>query len=183
MWGRRRSGTGPVVRAAVVGAESHGKSTLVQALTELLPEEYRQSPQPFGQFSTARGPYQLYDSPGIDEFRSRLAGGAEQFGGLLLVVSGEDGPMPGTREYLEAARAAGVTQVVAFLAKSDLVDDLGVQAVVELEIRMELDELGYRGDDCPVVRGSAMNALRDGSSRKARRDLVRLAEALDGTLG
>ena len=184
MWGRRRNGgTGPVVQAAVMGARGHGKSTLVRALTEVLPQEFRQPPQPFGQFDTARGPYQLYDSPGLDDFRSRLAVGAGQLGGALLVVSAEDGPLPETREYLAAARAAGVARIAVFLGKCDVVNDPEIEELIELEIRELLHEVEYPGDHCPVVHGSALRAVHHGTSRKGRRDVVRLAEALDGHFG
>ncbi|WP_327350594.1 GTP-binding protein [Streptomyces sp. NBC_01304] len=184
MWGRRRKiGRGPLVQAAVIGAAGHGKSTLVQALTEVVPQEFRQPAQPLGQFGTARGSYQLYDSPDLDSFRSRLAVGAGQLGGAVLAVSAEDGPMPDTREYLEAARAAGVTQVAVFLGKCDLVNDPEITEIIELEIRELLHELGYPGDQCPVVHGSALRAMHQAGSRQGRRDVVRLTEALDGHFG
>lgn len=166
-----------------MGARRHGKSTLVQALTEVLHQEFRQPPQTFGQFSTARGPYQLYDSPDLDALQPRLAVGAGQLGGALLIVSAEDGPLPETREYLEAARAAGVARIAVFLGKSDLVDDPEIVEMIELEVRELLHEVGYPGDHCPVVHGSAVRAMHHGGSRKGRRDVVRLAEALDGHLG
>ncbi|MDI3417818.1 GTP-binding protein [Streptomyces luteolus] len=184
MWGgRRKGGTGPQRRAAVIGSQGHGKSTLVRALSEVLPREYRQPPQPLGQFVTARGPYQLYDCLDPDDFRSRLAVGAGQLSGSLLVVSAQDGPLPETREYLAAARAAGVARIAVFLGMRDLVDDVDIETIVELEVRELLDEMGYRGDHCPVVHGSALEAMRQGRSRKGRRDVVRLAEALDGHFG
>ncbi|MDQ8707175.1 GTP-binding protein [Streptomyces sp. LHD-70] len=184
MWGgRRRGGTGPERRAAVVGSRGHGKSTLVRALSEVLPQEYRQPPQPLGQFVTARGPYQLHDCLDPDDFRSRLAVGAGQLSGVLLVVSAQDGPLPETREYLAAARAAGVARIAVFLGMRELVDDPDIEMMVELEVRELLDEMEYPGDRCPVVQGSALQAMHHGRSRKGRRDLVRLAEALDGHFG
>ncbi|MEU9114861.1 GTP-binding protein [Streptomyces sp. NPDC048483] len=166
-----------------MGARGHGKSTLVRALTEVLPQEFRQPSQPFGQFDTARGPYQLYDSPGLDAFRSRLVDGAGQLGGALLVVSAEDGPLPETREYLATARAAGVAQIAVFLGKRDLVDNPEIPEVIELEVRELLNEVEYPGDHCPVVHGSALRAVHHGRSRRGRRDVVRLAEVLDGHFG
>ncbi|MFJ9411298.1 GTP-binding protein [Streptomyces sp. NPDC101393] len=184
MWGRRRNGgTGPVVQAAVMGAQGHGKSTLVRALTEVLPQEFRQPLQPFGQFGTARGPFRLHDSPDLDTFRSRIPAGAGQLHGALLVVSAEDGPLPETREYLAAARAAGVARIAVFLGKCDLVIDQEIAELIELEVRELLDELEYPGGHCPVVHGSALQAVQHARSRKARRDVVRLAEALDGHFG
>ncbi|MDI3388526.1 GTP-binding protein [Streptomyces sp. B-S-A8] len=196
MWGRRRSsGTGPVVQAAVIGAQGHGKSTLVRALAEALPQEFRQPSPPSppsgpsgpsersGLFATARGPYQLYDCLGLDDFRSRLAVGAHQLGGALLVVSAQDGPLPETREYLAAARAAGVARIAVFLGKRDLVDDAEINELVELEIRELLHEEGYPGDHCPVVHGSALQAVQKAGSRRERSDMVRLAEALDRHFG
>ncbi|MDI3406900.1 GTP-binding protein [Streptomyces cavernicola] len=168
-----------MVQAAVVGSQGHGKSTVTQALRELLPQEYRQPQLPPGQFATARGPYQLYDCVDPDDFRSRLAVGADQLGGVLLVVSADEGPMPETREYLAAAREAGVSQIAVFLGKLDLVDDRDIELIIELEIHELLDELGF-GDQSPVVHGSALQALRNGNSRKGRHDVVRLAQALDG---
>ncbi|AQY20639.1 hypothetical protein T261_08637 [Streptomyces lydicus] len=172
-----------MVQSAVMGAQGHGKSILVRALTEVLPQEFRQPPQPFGQFGTARGPYQLHDSPGLDAFRSRLPASAGQLGGALLVVSAEGGPLPETREYLAAARAAGVARIAVFLGKCDLVNDPEIKELLELEVRELLHEEGYPGDHCPVVHGSALRAMHHGRSRKGRRDVVRLAEALDGHFG
>ncbi|MFM9372613.1 GTP-binding protein [Streptomyces sp. Da 82-17] len=175
----RKGGKGPVVQTAVVGSREHGKSTVARALSELLPYEYRQPPQPAGQFSTGRGPYQLYDCLDPADFQSRLAVGADQLGGVLLVVAGDEGPMPETREYLEAASAAGVTEVAVFLNKLDVLNDPDVEIVIELEIRELLEELGFQGAELPIVQGSALQALHNADSRKGRRDVLRLADEMD----
>ncbi|MFI7011056.1 GTP-binding protein [Streptomyces sp. NPDC050145] len=167
------------MRAAVVGAQGHGKSTLVGALPAALSEEFGPSPDPEGQFVTSRGPYHLHDCPGLDDFRSRLAVGVDQFAGVLLVVSAEDGPLPETRAYAAAAREAGVARIAVYVSKCDLVEAEEIAELIGLETLEMLGEEGYPKYKVPMMFSYALDAARDPKSKKGRRGLVQLAQTLD----
>ena len=85
--------------------------------------------------------------------------GAAQMDGAILVVSAADGPMPQTREHILLARQVGVPYIVVFLNKCDMVDDPELLELVDMEVRGLLDEYGFPGDDTPIIRGSALQAL------------------------
>src|SRR5688572_29404188 len=108
-----------------------------------------------------------------------MIAGAAQMDGAVLVTSAADGPMPQTREHVLLARQVGVPKVVVFLNKVDLVDDPDLLDLVEVEVRELLDKYGFPGDQTPVVRGSALPALRDPSDDAACRCVDELVEALD----
>src|SRR5207247_6314601 len=104
--------------------------------------------------------------------------GAAQMDGAILVVSAVDGPMPQTREHILLARQVNVPSIVVFLNKCDLVDDAELLDLVELEVRELLSQYKFPGDDAPVIRGSAMQAIQGNADSMAK--ILELYEALDG---
>jgi elongation factor Tu len=105
--------------------------------------------------------------------------GAAQMDGAILVVSAADGPMPQTREHVLLARQVNVPALVVFLNKVDLVDDEELLDLVELEIRELLSKYEFPGDDVPVIKGSAWNALENPEDAEANKPIMELIEALD----
>jgi elongation factor Tu len=105
--------------------------------------------------------------------------GAAQMDGAIIVVSAADGPMPQTREHILLARQVGVPALVVYMNKVDQVDDPEILELVELEIRELLSSYDFRGDDIPVVCGSALAALEDGDSATGRDSIVALMAAVD----
>ena len=105
--------------------------------------------------------------------------GAAQMDGGILVVSAADGPMPQTREHVLLARQVNVPSVVVFMNKTDQVDDPELLELVEMELRDLLNEYDFPGDDTPIVKGSALNALNDPKDEVANKCIVELMEACD----
>jgi elongation factor Tu len=105
--------------------------------------------------------------------------GAAQMDGAILVVSAADGPMPQTREHILLARQVGVPYIVVYLNKCDLVDDEELLELVEMEVRELLDKYEFPGDDTPVIRGSALQALAGEDTELGTQSIERLATALD----
>ncbi|MBQ6367321.1 MAG: elongation factor Tu, partial [Erysipelotrichaceae bacterium] len=105
--------------------------------------------------------------------------GAAQMDGAILVVAATDGPMPQTREHILLARQVGVPYIVVFLNKCDMVDDDELIDLVEMEVRELLNEYDFDGDNCPVIRGSALKALEDGCDQKWLDAIDELMDAVD----
>jgi elongation factor Tu len=105
--------------------------------------------------------------------------GAAQMDGGILVVSAADGPMPQTREHVLLARQVNVPSVVVFMNKVDQVDDPELLELVEMELRDLLNEYDFPGDDTPIIKGSALNALNDSNDEAANKCIVELMEACD----
>src|ERR687887_29657 len=103
--------------------------------------------------------YAHIDCPGHADFIKNMITGAAQMDGAILVVSAADGPMPQTREHILLARQVGVPRIVVFLNKCDLVDDAELLDLVELEVRELLSMYGFPGDEIPIIRGAALQAL------------------------
>ena len=113
------------------------------------------------EYETDTRHYAHVDCPGHADYVKNMITGAAQMDGAILVVSAADGPMPQTREHILLARQVGVPYIVVFMNKCDLVDDEELLDLVEMEIRELLSEYEYPGDDIPVIRGSAYQALQD----------------------
>ena len=105
--------------------------------------------------------------------------GAAQMDGAILVVAATDGPMPQTRKHILLARQVGVPYIVVFLNKCDMVDDEELIDLVEMEVRELLSEYGFDGDNCPIIRGSALKALEDGCDQKWLDAIDELMDAVD----
>ena len=129
------------------------------------------------EYQTATRHYAHVDCPGHADYVKNMITGAAQMDGAILVVAATDGVMPQTREHILLARQVGVPYVVVFLNKVDLVDDPELVDIVEMEVRELLNEYGFPGDDTPIVRGSARDAL-DGKA-DAEKAIIELMEAVD----
>ena len=169
----------PHVNVGTIGHVDHGKTTLTSAITSVLSREglanYREfdsidnAPEERArgvtiaiqhiEYETDSRHYAHVDCPGHSDYIKNMITGAAQMDGAILVVSAPDGPMPQTREHILLARQVQVPAVVVALNKVDAMDDEELLELVELELRELLSEYGFPGDDVPVVRVSALNAL------------------------
>jgi elongation factor Tu len=189
----------PHVNVGTMGHIDHGKTTLTAAITKTLAErvgggnaftsfenidkapEERERGITISishvEYETAARHYAHVDMPGHADYIKNMITGAAQVDGAILVVSAADGPMPQTREHVLLARQVGVPSIVVFLNKVDMVDDEELLDLVELEVRDLLTEYEFPGDEVPVVRGSALQALEGDES--AGDQIMELMEAVD----
>jgi elongation factor Tu len=188
----------PHVNVGTIGHIDHGKTTLTAAITKVLakhnpkiqfrsfdsidnaPEEKARGitiATAHVEYETANRHYAHVDCPGHADYIKNMITGAAQMDGAILVVAATDGPMPQTREHILLARQVGVPAMVVFMNKVDAVDDPELLDLVELEVRDLLSSYGFPGDDIPIVRGSALNALNgEGEGEKGIDELM---EAVD----
>ena len=172
----------PHVNVGTIGHVDHGKTTLTSAMTQVLAAEGKAAYVPFDQIDKApeekaRGitiatahveyesenrHYAHVDCPGHADYVKNMITGAAQMDGAILVVSAADGAMPQTREHILLARQVGVPYIVVFMNKVDMVDDEELLDLVELELRELLSKYEFPGDDIPIIRGSALQALESG---------------------
>jgi elongation factor Tu len=192
--------TKPHVNIGTIGHVDHGKTTLTAAITKTLASKGLASFVPFDQIdkapeekargitiNTAHVEYQSetrhyahVDCPGHADYVKNMITGAAQMDGAVLVVSAADGPMPQTREHILLARQVGVPFIVVYMNKVDMVDDPELLDLVELEVRELLSQYDFPGDDIPVVRGSALQALESGDPDSAEcKSVWELMAALD----
>jgi elongation factor Tu len=177
---KRFERTKPHLNIGTMGHIDHGKTTLTAAITKVLHERNPEVPYtPFDQidkapeekqrgitisiahveYETDRRHYAHVDMPGHADYIKNMITGAAQIDGAILVVSAPDGPMPQTREHVLLARQVGVPYIVVALNKVDMVDDEELLELVELEVRELLTQYEFPGDDTPIVRMSALQAL------------------------
>ena len=169
----------PHVNIGTIGHIDHGKTTLTAAITKFLamqgkaeyadyssidkaPEERERGitiNTAHVEYETEARHYAHVDCPGHADYIKNMITGAAQMDGAILVIAASDGPMAQTREHLLLARQVNVPSVLVFLNKCDQVDDEELLELVEMEVRELLDFYGFPGDDTPIVRGSALNAL------------------------
>ena len=167
------------VNIGTIGHVDHGKTTLTAAITNVLAKKGMAQATSYDQIdgapeekergitiNTAHVEYQTegrhyahVDCPGHADYIKNMITGAAQMDGAILVVAASDGPMPQTREHILLARQVGVSSIVVFLNKCDMVDDEELIDLVEMEVRELLNEYGFPGDDTPIIRGSALKAL------------------------
>ena len=131
------------------------------------------------EYETENRHYAHVDCPGHADYIKNMITGAAQMDGGILVVSAADGPMPQTREHVLLARQVNVPSVVVFMNKVDQVDDPELLELVEMELRDLLNEYDFPGDDTPIIKGSALNALNDSNDEVANKCIVELMEACD----
>ncbi len=188
----------PHVNVGTIGHIDHGKTTLTAAITRVLskhdpsnevrsfdsidnaPEERERGitiATAHVEYQTANRHYAHVDCPGHADYIKNMITGAAQMDGAILVVAATDGPMPQTREHILLARQVGVPYIVVALNKVDMVDDEELLELVELEVRELLSEYDFPGDDVPVVRVSALQAL-DGEAA-AEPGIDELMQAVD----
>ncbi|MDY2617440.1 MAG: elongation factor Tu [Oscillospiraceae bacterium] len=171
--------TKPHVNIGTIGHVDHGKTTLTAAITKYLalkgqaefedyasidkaPEEQERGitiNTAHVEYQTDARHYAHVDCPGHADYIKNMITGAAQMDGAILVIAATDGPMAQTKEHLLLARQVGVPAIVVFLNKCDQVDDEELLELVEMEVRETLDEYGFPGDDTPIIKGSALNAL------------------------
>ena len=118
--------------------------------------------------------YAHVDCPGHADYVKNMITGAAQMDGAILVVSAADGPMPQTREHILLARQVGVPYIVVYMNKCDMVDDEELLELVEMEVRELLDKYEFPGDDTPVIRGSALEALEGEQTERGEGSVVAL---------
>lgn len=175
------------VNIGTIGHIDHGKTTLTAAITMALAKEGETEFTDYAaidnapeerergitittshvEYETATRHYAHVDCPGHADYVKNMITGAAQMDGAILVVSAADGPMPQTREHILLSRQVGVPRIVVFLNKTDQVDDEELLDLVEMEVRDLLSEYGFDGDNCPVVRGSAYQALQGDETQLA----------------
>ena len=171
--------TKPHVNIGTIGHIDHGKTTLTAAITKYLamqggaeytdyssidkaPEERERGitiNTAHVEYETEKRHYAHVDCPGHADYIKNMITGAAQMDGAILVIAASDGPMAQTREHLLLARQVNVPSVLVFLNKCDQVDDEELLELVEMEVRELLDFYGFPGDETPIIRGSALNAL------------------------
>ena len=192
--------TKPHVNVGTIGHIDHGKTTLTAAITkhcglkgwaEFIPfDKIDKAPEEKARgitISTAHVEYQTenrhyahVDCPGHADYIKNMITGAAQMDGAILVVGADDGPMPQTREHILLARQVGVPQIVVFLNKCDMVDDEELIELVELELRELLSNYDFDGENTPIIRGSALQALEsDDSDSDEVKAIWELLEATD----
>jgi elongation factor Tu len=191
----------PHVNVGTIGHVDHGKTTLTAAITMVLSQNNPKiSVRDYGsidnapeerergitiatahvEYETAARHYAHVDCPGHADYVKNMITGAAQMDGAILVVSAADGPMPQTREHILLARQVGVPYIVVFMNKVDMVDDPELLDLVELEVRELLKKYEFPGDEIPVIRGSAKQAMdAGGKDPKFNECILKLMEAVD----
>jgi elongation factor Tu len=194
----------PHVNVGTIGHVDHGKTTLTAAITRVMEtkgwakfisyDEVAKASESQGrrdetkiltiatshvEYQTANRHYAHVDCPGHSDYVKNMITGAAQMDGAILVVSAADGPMPQTREHILLARQVGVPYIVVFLNKADIVDDPELLELVELEVRELLTKYGFDGDNIPIVRGSALDALTNPEDAEKTKSIFELMEAVD----
>ena len=191
--------TKPHVNIGTIGHVDHGKTTLTAAITKYLalqggaeytdyssidkaPEERERGitiNTAHVEYETANRHYAHVDCPGHADYIKNMITGAAQMDGAILVIAATDGPMAQTREHLLLARQVNVPSVLVFLNKCDQVDDEELLELVEMEVRELLDFYGFPGDDTPIIRGSALNALISESTDPNAPEYACIKELMD----
>ncbi|SVA18328.1 uncharacterized protein METZ01_LOCUS71182 [marine metagenome] len=191
--------TKPHVNIGTIGHVDHGKTTLTAAITQTqsarglsevrsfdsidnAPEERERGitiQTAHVEYETENRHYAHVDCPGHADYIKNMITGAAQMDGGVLVVSAADGPMPQTREHVLLARQVNVPSIVVFMNKTDQVDDPELVELVEMELRDLLNEYDFPGDDTPIIKGSALEALNSPSDENATKCITELMEACD----
>ena len=191
--------TKPHVNIGTIGHVDHGKTTLTAAITKYLalkgqaqyedyssidkaPEERERGitiNTAHVEYETDKRHYAHVDCPGHADYIKNMITGAAQMDGAILVIAATDGPMAQTREHILLARQVGVPAIVVFLNKCDQVDDEELLELVEMEVREVLSKYEFPGDDIPIIKGSALNALTCESGDVNDPDFACIKELMD----
>ncbi len=189
----------PHVNVGTIGHVDHGKTTLTAAITLVLSKKGNAEYRPFDsidnapeekargvtiaiqhvEYQTEKRHYAHVDCPGHADYIKNMITGAAQMDGAILVVSAPDGPMPQTREHILLARQVEVPAVAVALNKVDAMEDEELLELVELELRELLSGYGFPGDDIPIVRVSALNALEEDGEGPWSDKILELMQAVD----
>jgi elongation factor Tu len=195
--------TKPHLNVGTIGHIDHGKTTLTSAITLCLNKQGLADIRSFDsidnapeekergitiavahvEYQTEKRHYAHIDCPGHADYIKNMITGAAQMDGAILVVAANDGPMPQTREHILLARQVGVPAMVVYINKVDMLDDPELLDLVEVEVRELLTKYEYPGDDVPVVRGSALQAMNCGCGKEdceKCKSILELMEAVDG---
>ena len=193
--------TKPHVNIGTIGHVDHGKTTLTAAITLVLSDKGLAQYRSFDsidnapeerergitiatahiEYETEKRHYAHVDCPGHADYVKNMVTGAAQMDGAIVVVSAADGPMPQTREHILLARQVGVPYLIVFLNKVDMLaaEDAELIDLVELEMRELLDKYQFPGDEIPIIRGSALDALNNPQDPAANKCIFELMEAVD----
>ncbi len=191
--------TKPHINVGTIGHVDHGKTTLTAAITEVLSKKGLADYVPYDQidkapeerergitisiahieYQTEKRHYAHVDCPGHADYVKNMITGAAQMDGAILVVSAADGPMPQTREHILLARQVGVPYIVVFMNKVDMVTDPELLELVELEVRELLSKYEFPGDEIPIVKGSALQALQNPEDAGKNKCIWDLMSAID----
>ena len=191
----------PHVNIGTIGHVDHGKTTLTAAITKVLAledtslaaftayDQIDKAPEEKArgitintahvEYQTKNRHYAHVDCPGHADYVKNMITGAAQMDGAILVVSAADGPMPQTREHILLSRQVGVPYIVVFMNKVDQVDDPELLDLVEMEIRDLLNEYDFPGDDTPIIKGSALQALESTSTDPNAPEYAPILELMD----
>ena len=189
----------PHVNIGTIGHVDHGKTTLTAAITKVLamkgqaqyeaydmidkaPEERERGitiNTAHVEYETDKRHYAHVDCPGHADYVKNMITGAAQMDGAILVVSAADGPMPQTREHILLSRQVGVPYIVVFMNKADQVDDEELLELVEMEIRELLSSYDFPGDDIPIIKGSALQAIESTSTDINAPEYAPILELMD----
>lgn len=190
----------PHVNIGTIGHIDHGKTTLTAAICTVLSKEGKSKAMRYDEidhapeekargitintahveYETANRHYAHVDCPGHADYVKNMITGAAQMDGAILVVSATDGPMPQTREHILLARQVGVPKMVVFLNKCDVANDAEMQDLVAEEVKDLLKSYGFDGDNTPIIRGSALEALNGKPEWEAK--IHELMKAVDETI-
>ena len=188
----------PHCNVGTIGHVDHGKTTLTAAITKVLaekklakiktyddidnaPEEKKRGitiNSAHVEYSTAARHYGHTDCPGHADYIKNMITGAHQMDGAILVVAATDGAMPQTREHLILAKQIGINQIVVYLNKVDVADNEMVE-LAEIELRELMTEIGFDGDNVPIISGSALAALEGTNPEIGKESILKLLEAVD----
>ena len=191
--------TKPHVNIGTIGHVDHGKTTLTAAITKFLAMQGKAEMQDYSaidkapeerergitintahvEYETDARHYAHVDCPGHADYIKNMITGAAQMDGAILVIASTDGPMAQTKEHLLLARQVGVPSIVVFMNKADLVDDEELLELVEMEIRETLSFYEFPGDDTPIIKGSALNALISESADPSAPEYACIKELMD----
>jgi elongation factor Tu len=192
--------TKPHVNVGTIGHVDHGKTTLTAAITMVLNRKFKgvavrdfdsidNAPEErergitiataHVEYETDKRHYAHVDCPGHADYIKNMITGAAQMDGAILVVSASDGPMPQTREHILLARQVGVPYIIVYMNKVDMVDDPELLDLVELEVRDLLSKYEFPGDDIPIIRGSALQAMTKGVDPNASLDAPEFKSILE----
>ena len=191
--------TKPHINVGTIGHVDHGKTTLTAALTMLTAkatggkvmkyEDIDNAPEEKArgitintrhvEYESKERHYAHVDCPGHADYIKNMITGAAQMDGAVLVVAADDGPMSQTREHVLLARQVGVPSIIVYINKVDLVDDPDLVELVEEEVRDILKAQDFPGDDIPVIKGSAFNAMSNPDDDEQIKSILELLEAMD----
>jgi len=193
----------PHVNIGTIGHVDHGKTTLTAAITKVLAEEkekgFKATFTAYDQidkapeekergitintshveYETAKRHYAHIDCPGHIDYMKNMITGAAQMDGGIVVIAAPDGPMPQTREHILLAKQIGVPALVVYLNKIDLMEDQEMLEVLELEIVELLNSYGFKGEEVPIIKGSALSALKGERPEIGKSSILKLMETVD----